>query len=300
MFRPLTVIAITAFCVVGWNVYRAEDSARQLDREARELTRKIDQARERTQVLRAEWALLNEPERLRQVAQKHLPLETMTPTQFVRLQELDRRMPVAVAFAGPVSLFGPVPGQHPTAIAANSPNAANAAAAPAALAAAIAARANAAAAANAAHAASAAPTALAAAVPARPVAPARVETARTEPARAEPARPPVALAANRVEEPRRRAVPAPTPAATPAGPPAGQRPQAIALREAAPREQVAEVRPASTGLLRQALHLPIGTANAAPVPQASGSALAGGSALGGVSRGALAPPVPLPVPVPVR
>ncbi|MBC9209678.1 hypothetical protein IBL26_22760, partial [Roseomonas aerophila] len=150
MFRPLTVIAITAFCVVGWNVYRAEDSARQLDREARELTRKIDQARERTQVLRAEWALLNEPERLRQVAQKHLPLETMTPTQFVRLQELDRRMPVAVAFAGPVSLFGPVPGQQPTALAANSPNAANAAAAPAALAAAIAARANAAAA-NTAH-----------------------------------------------------------------------------------------------------------------------------------------------------
>jgi len=293
MFRPLTVIAITAFCVVGWNVYRAEDSARQLDREARELTRKIDQARERTQVLRAEWALLNEPERLRQVAQKHLPLETMTPTQFVRLQELDRRMPVAVAFAGPVSLFGPVPGQHPTALAANSPNAANAAAAPAALAAAIAARANAAAA-NAAHPASPAPTALAAAAPVRPAAPARVE-----PARAEPARPPVALAANRVEEPRRRAVPSPTPATTPAPAPA-QRPQAVALREAAPREQVAEVRPASTGLLRQALHLPIGTANAAPVPQTSGSALAGGSALGGVSRGALAPPVPLPVPVPVR
>ncbi|EHL97639.1 putative cell division protein FtsL, partial [Acetobacteraceae bacterium AT-5844] len=122
MFRPLTVIAITAFCVVGWNVYRAEDAARQLDRESRDIARKIDQARERTKVLRAEWALLNEPERLRQVAQAHLPLATMQPNQFVRLADLDRRMPTAVAFAGPVSLFGPAPGQHPpTALASAEP-----------------------------------------------------------------------------------------------------------------------------------------------------------------------------------
>ncbi|RKK01870.1 cell division protein FtsL, partial [Teichococcus wenyumeiae] len=106
MFRPLTIIAITAFCVVGWNVYRAEDSARQLDRELRDLTRRIEQARDRTQVLRAEWALLNEPERLRQVAQKYLPLETMTPAQFIRLADLGGRLPVAVAFSGPVNLFG--------------------------------------------------------------------------------------------------------------------------------------------------------------------------------------------------
>jgi cell division protein FtsL len=288
MFRPLTVIAITAFCVVGWNVYRAEDSARQLDREARELTRKIDQARERTQVLRAEWALLNEPERLRQVAQKHLPLETMTPAQFVRLAELDRRMPGAVAFAGPVSLFGPAPGQQPTAIAGATPQA-DTAAAPVVVAASPARPA------TTAPAPHPAPVVVAAA-PARPAP--RPEVTRTETARTEATRAPVTLAANRVEEPRRRVAP-PAPA-----PVAQQRPQAIALREAPPREQVAEVRPASTSLLRQALHLPISTANAAPLPRAGGSALGGsalgGSALGGVDRGTLAPPVPLPVPVPVR
>ena len=41
-------------------------------RELRDIVRRTEQARERTQVLRAEWALLNEPDRLRQVA----PVET--------------------------------------------------------------------------------------------------------------------------------------------------------------------------------------------------------------------------------
>ncbi|MBC9179353.1 cell division protein FtsL, partial [Pseudoroseomonas ludipueritiae] len=132
MFRPLTIIAITAFCVVGWNVYRAEDSARQLDRELRDLTRRIEQARDRTQVLKAEWALLNEPERLRVVAQKYLPLETMTPAQFIRLADLGGRLPVAMAFSGPVNLFGstgetavaeatPAKPAAPTAVAAATP-----------------------------------------------------------------------------------------------------------------------------------------------------------------------------------
>ncbi|MFD1111575.1 cell division protein FtsL, partial [Pseudoroseomonas ludipueritiae] len=142
MFRPLTIIAITAFCVVGWNVYRAEDSARQLDRELRDLTRRIEQARDRTQVLKAEWALLNEPERLRVVAQKYLPLETMTPAQFIRLADLGGRLPVAMAFSGPVNLFGstgetavaeatPAKPAAPTAVAAATPAPAAEAPAPA-------------------------------------------------------------------------------------------------------------------------------------------------------------------------
>ena len=312
MFRPLTVIAITAFCVVGWNVYRAEDAARHLDRELRDLQRRTEQARDRTQVLKAEWALLNEPERLRQVAQKYLPLETMVPGQFLRLQELERKLPTAVAFAGPVNLFAPAPG---TAIAASEPavraQAMNTVVAAAAMPALVAAaRAT----------TPAAPAAAAPQVAARPA-------PRAEPAHAEPARPaPAAVAAApppvlaRAEEPRRR-LPLPVPV---------QRAETVALREAAPmvarreapavqarelpvrevpvREMVAETRP---GLLRQALHMPISSANAAPVPgtggrigapsaSGTGASVMGGSSLGGAVRGGMAPPVPLPAPVPVR
>jgi hypothetical protein len=301
MFRPLTVIAITAFSVVGWNVYRAEDAARHLDRDLRDLTKRIEQARDRTQVLRAEWALLNEPERLRQVAQKYLPLETMTPVQFIRLGELDRRLPTAIAFSGPVNLFGSVPG---TAVAEGKPAAS---ARPAAVASA----APAPAAAEAPEVA--APVRVAARVAPAPVPhpeharpeparaePARPEPVRAEPAHAEPARPPVAVA-TRAEEPRRRpmSVPLPVPRA-----------ETVALREAprdvvrdAPRERVVADSP-RPGLLRQAIHLPIGSANAATLPQpgTGGSvsppvSASAGSSLGMASRGTLAPPVPLPVPV---
>lgn len=287
MFRPLTVIAITAFCVVGWNVYRAEDSARQLDRELRDLTRRVEQARDRTQVLKAEWALLNEPERLRQVAQKYLPLETMTPAQFIRLAELGGRLPVAVAFSGPVNLFGST---GETAVAEAKPAAPAKPAAATAVAAAeapepaappvrVAARTV-----PAPHVEHARPEPVRAEPAPRPE-PARVETARTEPARA-----PVAVA-SRAEEPRRRPpVPVPTPRA-----------ETVALREV-PRDRVVAESP-RPGLLRQAIHLPISSANAAPLPQpGTGASISapvgvGGSSLGMAARGSLAPPVPLPVPV---
>jgi hypothetical protein len=103
-----------------------------LDRELREVNRQTEVVRERTQILRAEWALLNEPDRLRQVAQRHLALEPMAPAQFIRETELERRLPAARAFAGPPSLFGPpeLPPSVPEALMVPSP----VAAAPAALA----------------------------------------------------------------------------------------------------------------------------------------------------------------------
>ncbi|MBR0659982.1 cell division protein FtsL, partial [Neoroseomonas oryzicola] len=107
MIRPLTLLSMVAAAGAGLYLYQVKHSVAQLDRELRNINRQTEQARERTQVLRAEWALLNEPERLRQVAQRHLPLEPMAPTQFVRMSELERRLPGPRAFAAPASLFAP-------------------------------------------------------------------------------------------------------------------------------------------------------------------------------------------------
>lgn len=107
MIRPLTLLSMVAAAGAGLYLYQVKHSVAQLDRELRNINRQTEQARERTQVLRAEWALLNEPERLRQVAQRHLPLEPMAPAQFVRTTELERRLPAARTFAAPASLFAP-------------------------------------------------------------------------------------------------------------------------------------------------------------------------------------------------
>lgn len=107
MIRPLTLVSLIVAAGAGLHLYQVKHSVSMLDRELREVNRQTEVVRERTQILRAEWALLNEPDRLRQVAQRHLALEPMAPAQFIREAELERRLPAARAFAGPPSLFGP-------------------------------------------------------------------------------------------------------------------------------------------------------------------------------------------------
>jgi hypothetical protein len=108
MIRPLTLLSMVTAAGAGLYLYQVKHSVAQLDRELRTINRQTEQARERTQVLRAEWALLNEPDRLRQVAQRHLSLEAMTPGQFVRPADLERRLPPPRQFAGMPSLFAPM------------------------------------------------------------------------------------------------------------------------------------------------------------------------------------------------
>jgi hypothetical protein len=126
MIRPVSLVSLIAAAGAGLYLYQVKHSVSMLDRELREVNRQTEVVRERTQILRAEWALLNEPDRLRQVAQRHLALEPMAPAQFIREAELERRLPNARPFAGPPSLFGPVevPAKAPEAIMVPAPVAA--------------------------------------------------------------------------------------------------------------------------------------------------------------------------------
>ncbi|MFC7608888.1 hypothetical protein [Teichococcus aestuarii] len=223
------------------------------------------------------------------MAQRHLTLETMTPDQFVRMAELERRLPQAVAFAGPVSLFGSAP---EVAVAAATPAAPQpatqgtvqaAAPQPPAAARAAGAAVLAAAAVGAVSSAVAAPRTTAE-THHRPAAARPAESPRAAP---EPVIRPVsapasslAVAASRVEAPHR----APAPRAPVAAP---------AARRAAPTSlgMTAQARPAQAHVpLLRAAHVPAPRPLAPPV---------GGSALGMAGGGGLAPPVPLAAPVPV-
>ena len=256
MIRPLTLVTLCAAAGAGLYLYQVKHSVSQLDRELRDINRRTEQARERTQVLRAEWALLNEPDRLRQVAQRHLALDAMTPTQFVRMGEIERRLPNARQFAGPPSLFAPTepPGDGSAtaiAIAAAQPRglpAATLAAAAAAVAVP--------------QPAAAAPSPEPAATPAP--APAAVAPAAPVIAAVEPVRP-----------------------QTPAAPrPAPQ------TRVAAAAPRPAPVQPA-IHVDRRAPQAPQPQTVAATVPRAAPASSLGFSSLGGGGAPSLAPPVPI-------
>jgi hypothetical protein len=259
MIRPFTLLSMVAAAGAGLYLYQVKHSVAQLDRELRTINRQTEQARERTQVLRAEWALLNEPDRLRQVAQRHLPLEAMTPAQFVRPAEMERRLPPPRQFAGVPSLFAPVePAGDGSATA----------------------------------------IALAAAAPRAPVTPAAPPpvaiAAASSPAAPAPAPRPAAAAP--VTATSAPAAPAPA-AARPAAAPAEPAPVALAAAETPrPAPRPAAPRPAPPSApVRAAMHVERPAATPAVVPQRVAAPVAAPavvSALGG-SGPALAPPVPI-------
>jgi hypothetical protein len=121
MIRPLTILSVVAAAGAGLHVYNTKHAVFLLDRELRTFAQGIQEADTRTQALRAEWSWATEQERLRGLAQRHLALEPMQPTQFVRFADAERRLPAPEAWTGPVERFGmraPAPGSAaPTRIA---------------------------------------------------------------------------------------------------------------------------------------------------------------------------------------
>ncbi|MDO9711245.1 cell division protein FtsL [Paracraurococcus lichenis] len=105
IFRPISLLTFTGAMLAGLHLYQTKHDVALLDRELRAIGKQIDEAKDRTQALQAEWAWLNEPERLRGVAQRHLPLEPMQPAQFIRLNESEKRLPAVAAYDGPTALF---------------------------------------------------------------------------------------------------------------------------------------------------------------------------------------------------
>ncbi len=93
MIRPVTAICLLLAGTSGLALYQAKHRAQLLDREIVQTLRATAQAEERVAALRAEWALLNEPERLAELAERHLGLRALTPQQFVALDEIAARLP---------------------------------------------------------------------------------------------------------------------------------------------------------------------------------------------------------------
>ena len=93
MIRPLTCICLLLAGGSGLYLYQSKHQAQMLDREIERTMRATDVARDRIGVLRGEWALLNEPERLAALSQSHLGLKSLSPSQYVTAVELGVRLP---------------------------------------------------------------------------------------------------------------------------------------------------------------------------------------------------------------
>ncbi len=87
----LTFIAAIAVVALGYWAYHQNIQTQQAIREINRLQHAIGAERERLGVLRAEWAYLNRPDRLRELVElnfERLGLAPMVPAQFANIDEI--------------------------------------------------------------------------------------------------------------------------------------------------------------------------------------------------------------------
>ena len=83
MLRFVNICLVLGLVALAYVIYQVKYEARGLDAEIASIGKKIDEERDAIAVLRAEWSLLNRPERIERLAQKYLKLAPAKPLQLV-------------------------------------------------------------------------------------------------------------------------------------------------------------------------------------------------------------------------
>jgi hypothetical protein len=120
MIRPFTAACVLLAAGSGLYLYTEKHRTTVLDQQISRIVQDTRRVREHTAMLRAEWALLNQPDRLQSLAGRFLPtLRPMAPTQFVQMAALSRRLPEIVPPA-PVATASYAPVLAPMQVMARS------------------------------------------------------------------------------------------------------------------------------------------------------------------------------------
>src|SRR5271166_4956819 len=122
MIRPFTCVCVLLAAASGLYLYQAKHRVQLLDRQIQSVVAQTQAARARSGVLRAEWTLMNDPERLAHLADRFIQLKTVTPGQFTTMAELDNRLPaIRVPDAKAPDAAPDEPQQEPIALAPETP-----------------------------------------------------------------------------------------------------------------------------------------------------------------------------------
>ena len=126
MMRLINILVIAALVLAAADVYKIKfESTREAQRVVK-LRMEIRREQDAIAALRAEWAKLDSPARVQELARRHLPLKPMEATQFDRLDNLPERPPalmpgdepdpIGVVIANPAlvdrAVTGSVPGKR--------------------------------------------------------------------------------------------------------------------------------------------------------------------------------------------
>lgn len=95
--RPFTCCCAVLAIASGFFLYAKKHQTTLLDQRIAGIVHETEHVRAQTAMLRTEWTLENQPERLTSLAAHHTAyLRIMEPTQFVRMADLSSRLPAPV------------------------------------------------------------------------------------------------------------------------------------------------------------------------------------------------------------
>jgi cell division protein FtsL len=91
MLRFVNICLILGLVALAYVIYQVKYETRALDAEIASLNKEIDEERDAIAVLRAEWSLLNRPERIERLARKYLKLAPAKPFQLLTVDTVSDR-----------------------------------------------------------------------------------------------------------------------------------------------------------------------------------------------------------------
>jgi len=91
MLRFVNICLVMGLVALAYVIYQVKYETRGLDAQIASLNKKIDEERDAIAVLRAEWSLLNRPERIERLARKYLKLAPAKPFQLLTVDTVSDR-----------------------------------------------------------------------------------------------------------------------------------------------------------------------------------------------------------------
>lgn len=96
MIRRSTLLWLLAAVLIGCGLYQLKYEVQAKEERLARLNRQILQEQEAIHVLNAEWAFLNRPDRLADLANRHLEMTPVAPAQFGKVAAIPERSLVPI------------------------------------------------------------------------------------------------------------------------------------------------------------------------------------------------------------
>ncbi len=91
MIRVVNFVAILFMVLASFALFRVKYETKDYARQVADLRAEIKAERSAINVLKAEWIVLNEPDRVQRLAERYLELQSMNVHQIVTFEELPGR-----------------------------------------------------------------------------------------------------------------------------------------------------------------------------------------------------------------